>query len=486
MSQAPFLARADLRSGSAQNRDTTPQEGTTDPRETNAMQATPRKFKVFTQNHLEKIPPLQRLSKDELDAMKAVSSVLPFRVNEYVIEELIDWDNIPNDPIYQLTFPQPGMLLTEDFERMRDLIVSGADKASIKAAAEQIQRTMNPHPAGQLELNVPRIDGEPIPGMQHKYRETVLFFPTQGQTCHAYCTYCFRWAQFVGLEDLKFANKEPELLRRYLEAHTEVKSVLFTGGDPMVMKTKVLRQYVEPLLELEHIQSIRFGTKAVAYWPQRFVTDDDADDLLRMFEEITESGKTAALMGHYSHPRELSTDIAEQAVRRIRSSGAVVRCQAPLIRHVNDDADAWAEMWNRQLKLGAIPYYMFVERDTGAKNYFEVPLAQAYQIFQDAYQQVSGLGRTVRGPSMSSMPGKVLVDGITEVRGEKVFVLKMIQGRDPSWAGKVFFAKYDENASWLNHLRPAFGEEKFFFEESDVLKPDRQKERSLPVIRLAV
>ena len=66
-------------------------------------------------------------------------------------------------------------------------------------------------------MNVPAIDGTPLPGMQHKYRETVLLFPSAGQTCHTYCSYCFRWAQFVGLEDLKFASREPELLAERLE-----------------------------------------------------------------------------------------------------------------------------------------------------------------------------------------------------------------------------------------------------------------------------
>ena len=109
-------------------------------------------------------------------------------------------------------------------------------------------------------------------GLQHKYRETVLFFPAHGQTCHAYCTFCFRWAQFIGDEDLKFANKEVDQLVRYLRQHPEVSDVLFTGGDPMVMKAKVLERYIRPILEdpeLEHIWTIRIGTKSVAYWPQR-------------------------------------------------------------------------------------------------------------------------------------------------------------------------------------------------------------------------
>ncbi len=423
-----------------------------------------RKLKVYGFNQIDRIPQLERLSGEQRIAMKAVAAVLPFRVNEYVLEELIDWDRIPDDPMFQLTFPQRGMLAEEDFATMAELVRADAPAAEIKAAARAIQMRLNPHPAGQLAHNVPREGGDTMKGMQHKYRETLLFFPTQGQTCHTYCTYCFRWAQFVGLDDMKLANKEPEMLARYVRAHPEITSILFTGGDPMVMKTKVFRRYVEPLLEIEHVQSIRIGTKSLAYWPQRFVTDDDADELMALFDQVLAADKHVALMGHFSHHRELETKMAERAMARLQRSGVVVRTQAPLIRHVNDDPRVWNRMWRRQLRLGAVPYYMFVERDTGPKQYFEVPLARALEIFEGAYRYISGLGRTVRGPSMSCTPGKVLVDGVAEVAGEKVFVLKMLQGRDPEWVNKPFFARFDPEATWIDQLRPAFGASEFFWE----------------------
>ena len=429
------------------------------------------RFRVFTRRSMDQIKQLKNLPESEIAAMKAVSAVFPFRINSYVADQLIDWSNIPEDPIYQLTFPQPGMLAREDFDKLRSMVRNGSSEEEIRAEARTIQDTLNPHPAGQMDLNVPRHNGQPLTGVQHKYPETVLFFPAAGQTCHSYCTYCFRWAQFVGIDELKFAAHQAESLVSYLKDHKEVTSILFTGGDPMIMKTAVLRRYVEPLLdpELEHVRSIRFGTKAPAYWPYRFVSDPDADDLMRLFEQIRKSHRHVAVMAHYSHPRELSTPISQEAVRRMRDAGAAVRCQAPLIKHVNDDADVWATMWRRQVRLGAIPYYMFVERDTGAKNYFEVRLARAIKIFNDAYRQVSGLARTVRGPSMSATPGKVLVDGVAEIHGEKVFVLKFLQGRDPQWVGRPFFAEFDPDATWLSDLKPALGEDNFFFEEVDEL-----------------
>jgi hypothetical protein len=186
---------------------------------------------------------------------------------------------------------------------------------------------------------------------------------------------------------------------------------------------------------------------------------------MRLFEEVRAAGKHLALMAHYSHPREIEPAPAQAAIQRVLSTGAVIRCQAPLIRHVNDASEVWSRMWRLQTRLGMVPYYMFVERDTGARHYFEVPLARAYKIFNEAYSQVSGLSRTVRGPSMSATPGKVMIDGITQVQGEKVFLLKFLQGRNPDWVGKPFFAKFDDEATWLDDLEPAFGEDEFFFED---------------------
>ncbi len=438
--------------------------------------AEPSRYRAYTSKNIDTIAQFRALTSEQRRAVSVVSRVLPFRVNSYVIEELIDWDDIPRDPIFQLTFPQQGMLTPGEFDCISSLLNQGASEKRIDQAVHQIRMGLNPHPAGQMDLNVPVLDGEPQAGMQHKYRETVLFFPSQGQTCHAYCTYCFRWAQFVGMEAFQFRNNEVTTLVRYLERHSEVRDVLITGGDPMIMRTSVLKRYIEPLLEIESLRSIRLGTKALAWWPYRFVTDTDADDLLRLFEQVVHSGKHLAVMAHYSHPCELSTNISTRAIRRIQQTGATIRSQGPLIRNVNDCSNIWAAMWQKQVDLGIIPYYMFVERDTGPQQYFDVPLCRALDIFARGTRKVSGLGRTVRGPSMSCSPGKVLVDGVAEIDGVKVFVLKFIQGRDPNWTNRVFFAHYDETASWIDVLRPAFTDE-FFFEDE---LPANRRWKTLP------
>lgn len=426
-----------------------------------------REFRVYTERQLDKIDHLQDMDEEHRFAMRVVANVLPFRVNNYVIEELIDWDDAPNDPIFQLSFPQPGMLKKEDFEQMATLLRTGAHRDEVRNAARDIRSRLNPHPAGQQQMNIPVLKNESLSGMQHKYNETVLFFPSQGQVCHTYCSFCFRWAQFVGDKELRFAANETSGLHQYLRENRQVTDLLITGGDPMVMKTRHLADYLEPLLrpEFSHVQTIRIGTKSLSFWPYRYVTDEDSSDLLSLLDRLVSAGKHVAIMAHYNHWRELETGIAREAIKRIRATGAVIRAQAPLLNNINNDPQVWARLWRTQVKLGIIPYYMFVERDTGARQYFEVPLSKAWHIYREAIQQVSGLARTARGPSMSAGPGKVEVQGITEINGARVFVLRFIQARNPDWVQRPFFAKYDPEATWLDQLEPAFNEEKFFFED---------------------
>ncbi|MFZ1282403.1 MAG: lysine 2,3-aminomutase [Ignavibacteriaceae bacterium] len=433
------------------------------------------KYTSFLIHNFTQIPQMQNVSEEIIKSIEVVGSVLPFKTNNYVTENLIDWNNVPDDPMFKLTFPQKEMLIPDDYKKMKSAIDSGADKQKIKEVANEIRLTLNPHPAGQLEHNVPTIDGEKLYGMQHKYRETVLFFPSQGQTCHAYCTFCFRWPQFVGMEDLKFASKEAELLVKYVKDHPEVTDVLFTGGDPLIMKTKHLETYIRPLLDadLPNLRHIRIGSKALGYWPYRFISDDDAAELLVLFEDIKRAGKHLAYMAHFNHPVELKGDVVAEAIKNILKTGAVIRTQSPVLKHINDSAEIWADMLKKQVELGCIPYYMFVARNTGAQHYFSIPLVEAWKLFKETYQSISGICRTLRGPSMSCLPGKVQILGVADAKDEKVMTFRMIQGRNPDWAARPFFAKYDDSAIWYTDLKPAFDEDRFFFtdELNEILSP---------------
>jgi KamA family protein len=425
-------------------------------------------YKAFHGRNFRDIPQISRLGKELVEEIAVVSQVFPFKVNNFVIDHLIHWDEAPSDPMFRLTFPQRGMLSDEAYGQVASALTRGADQFEMKRLVDDIRASLNPHPAGQQEHNIPSLDGLPLRGMQHKYRETVLFFPSQGQTCHAYCTFCFRWPQFVGPSMSRFAARETGHLLSYLRSHPEVTDVLYTGGDPLIMCTRNLANYLLPVIEakLPHIQRIRLGTKAFSFWPYRFVSDPDAPELLALFRRIVRSGHHLALMAHFNHPRELESDVVQEALAHVRDTGAEIRTQSPLLRGINDDPDVWAELWRTQVNHGCVPYYMFLARDTGAHPCFSVPLVRASEIYRQAYQQVSGLSRTVRGPSMSATPGKVEIVGVSNVRDERVITLRFLQARTPEWVMQPFFARYDEDATWLDELAPAFGDEQFFFERA--------------------
>ncbi len=438
---------------------------------------TTMKLQTYSLHNFKTLPQINKLSPEQLEAIEVVGNVLPFKTNNYVVNELIDWDNLDQDPMFKLTFPQRDMLSKNHYSLMWNTLAATQNKGAIKTMANRIRSELNPHPAGQLEYNLPSREGEKLMGLQHKYRETVLFFPSQGQTCHAYCTFCFRWPQFVGMDEFKFASKEITLLIEHIRDHPDVSDVLFTGGDPMIMKAKVLRGYIEPLLEagLPNLQTIRIGTKALSYWPYKFTSDDDAAEMIDLLTMIVKKGINVSIMAHFSHPVELETEAVKEAIARLRSCGVQIRTQSPILKHINDEPSLWAEMWRKQVNLNCIPYYMFIPRDTGAQDYFALPLEKAWQIFREAYTKVSGVCRTVRGPSMSCTPGKIQVLGVSEVRGEKVFVLRMLQGRNPDWVARPFFATYNEKAIWIDDLKPAFADEKFFFEEELELMMNEMK-----------
>ena len=262
--------------------------------------------------------------------------------------------------------------------------------------------------------------------------------------------------------------KETDLVIRYLQEHEEVTDLLFTGGDPMVMHSRVFGSYIDEIIkaDIPHLKTIRIGTKSLSYWPYKFVNEADTEGMLNIFKKITDSGLHLAIMAHFNHPVEMKTESLAKAVENIRATGAQIRTQTPLLNHINNDSEALANMWRKQVDMGIIPYYLFLVRDTGAQDFFSVPLEDAWNIFRKAIQKTSGVVRTVRGPSMSADPGKIHVNGITEIKGEKVFVLSLIQGRNPDWAYTPFLRNMIRKQYGLTTWSQLLGKRNFSFKMS--------------------
>ncbi|MFC4932365.1 lysine 2,3-aminomutase [Massilia sp. GCM10023247] len=432
-------------------------------------ETTSTRFKPYTRQTIFLARQWQWMSADQQEAVQVMSHVLPFRTNQFVLDRLIDWHKVPDDPIFRLTFPQRAMLPAEDYAQLRELVLFKKDEAAIAAMARRIRMRTHPHRPGPATHGLAGLDDAAQRGLRHKYAESLQFFPSSAQTCYARCTCCPRRSRVSTKDAMTLDTRAVAGLVSYLRTHLAVSDVLITGGDPLSMSTDALAACIEPLLapELAHIRSIRIDTRSLAWWPHRFVSGHDSGDLLRLFERVAASGKRLAVLGHYSHPVELRNEVAQQAVRHIVASGASLRMQGPLLRGVNDDPASWAELWAAGAKLGAVPHHLLVGRDSGPQDYFSVPLARAHEVFQAACRTLPGLEDIVTGPSMSTSAGKVAIDGIVTIQGERVFALQFLAAHNRDWVGRPFYARFDPGATRFDQLLPAFGHSKFFFEAAD-------------------
>lgn len=316
------------------------------------------RYKAISLQSLDKVVEKHPQLEPYLEDIRLAGLIFPFKASPYFVDELIEWEaeDLQKDPHYKLIFPTMDMLEPHHQEKLRTAKETG-DPAQLIQTVADIRADLNPHPAGQKQLNAPKNDD--LTGVQHKYSETVLVFPAAAQTCHAYCTYCFRWAQFIGDDELRFAQKEADSLFSYLGEHPEVSDILMTGGDPMVMKTKSLAQYLEPLTDphfLPHIKNIRIGTRSLTFWPQRFTTDADADECIELLRRVREEGgRHVAIMAHLGHYRELQPQKFKDAVNRIQKEAfATIRSQSPIMRGINDNSEVWAEKWRTEVNLGIV------------------------------------------------------------------------------------------------------------------------------------
>ena len=305
---------------------------------------------IYTRENYLKIPQMARLPASERHVIDVVSRVFPFKTNNYVVNELIDWERASADPIYRLVFPQRGMLNQSQFQRVEKAIKESVSTEKLNQIANDIRLGFNPHPAGQLTKNVPFFNGKKVHGIQHKYRQTVLFFPDDGQSCYSFCTFCFRWPQFTSLKNYRISLDDAHKLCNYLQSHHEITDIVFTGGDPLFMSSQRLASHVDTILKRNpvHVENFRFGSRALSFWPYRFLTDDDADELLNIFSRIIKSGRNVSLMAHFNHPGELKTTAVREAIARLRSKGVMIRTQSPLVAGINDRPEIWSELWRER------------------------------------------------------------------------------------------------------------------------------------------
>ena len=413
--------------------------------------------------------------------------VYAFLATKHILST-IDWSNYQTDQIFQLVFPQPGMIeqhIVDEYSRIED------DAERMKLVVAYRDKT-NPHDGKQM-LNRPSFysesgDFEALDGGQHKYPQVFLLFDKTTQSCFAYCTYCFRHAQVRGDDDM-FVQDDVAQVHAYLRKHKEVTDILITGGDAGYMPSARLNEYLAPLMddpELSHIRNIRIASRALTYQPD-VVVNSKYDGALELFQKLINSGIQVLWMGHFSTPKELLNVHTIAAIRRLRKYGINVRSQSPMMNHISlfmdennkvdidKSAQNWIDLGHVLMMLGMQFHSIYCARPTGEHGYFTAPLADMNEIFSKVYRSLPSIGRPSRYITMTSSAGKTSLMGVVEVNGRKAFALKFNEARDMKWLDKVYLAEYDETENTIEKLKPFDGGEYFYKEELAQIEKDLEK-----------
>jgi len=409
-------------------------------------------------------------------------NVYRFMATKHVLNK-INWRDFNNDSVFQLVFPQPGMINPEVVKTYLD----EKDGEKGKKIIEDYIKKTNPHD-GRQKLNKPwfknsKGEVEYIEGSQHKYPQCMLIFDKTTQNCFAFCTYCFRHAQVRGDEDM-FIQNDILQIHEYLKLHKEVTDMLITGGDAGFISHERLEKYVIPLIddpELLHIKSLRLGSRALTFYPE-MILKPGFTKTLDLFEKLNSNGIQVVWMAHFSTPREILNPSTIAAIRRLRARGVVVKSQSPIMNHISlftgengktdiqRSAKNWIDLGNIFAMLSVGFHSIYCARPTGEHHYFTAPLSDLNEIFNKVYHSLPSINRPSRFITMTSSAGKISMIGTAEIKGEKVFVLKFNQGRNMEWIDKVYFAKYDESETVIERLVPYEHPAHFYTDELDQIE----------------
>jgi lysine 2,3-aminomutase len=210
-----------------------------------------------------------------------------------------------------------------------------------------------------------------VPGLVHRYPDRVLFLVTG--TCSTYCRYCTR-SRLVGNPggEYQFSRGQWEQALAYLEAHTEVRDVLLSGGDPLTLSDDKLDWLLGRLRAIKHIEFLRIGTKMPVVTPQR---------VTRGLVRVLKKHHPLWMSIHFTHPRELTREVAE-ATARLADAGIPLGSQTVLLKDINDTPQTMTSLMHGLLKLRVKPYYLYQVDPISGSAHFRTPVEKGLEIIQ--------------------------------------------------------------------------------------------------------
>lgn len=359
-------------------------------------------------NSLKKLKLYFSLTEEEELSMQKVLDNHPMNIPRYYLS-LID-PNDPHDPIRKLAIPTS-----------EELVVAG-----------QMGETTG-DPYGDDKHNKGN-------GILHKYPYSALVVATE--YCSMYCRHCFR-KRLVGLPNDKTVENFQNAAK-YIAEHKEITNVIISGGDPMMLPTRVISKMLEALKDIDHVNYVRIGTRTPVVYPLRYF-DDELIEVLHDFNQQ----KTLYIPTHFNNVNEI-TDLSKEAVMRIRNAGITVNNQAVLLKGVNDSVEDLEDLMNGLTRIGVNPYYLYqcmpVSR---VRHHFQVPLKRGVDIVSEAKRHLDGYAKRFKF-IMGHDIGKIEICG----RKDDILVMSQIHSRPeyPEEASRILMGHLTENAGWFEDL----------------------------------
>lgn len=348
------------------------------------------------------------LDREEEESLRRAVDIHPMNIPRYYLSLIDPLD--PDDPIRKLCIPQAD-----------ELVVSGA----------MGETTRDPYGDDKHDKGN---------GVLHKYEYTALVVATE--YCAMYCRHCFR-KRMVGLPNDKTVSNFQNAAK-YIASHPEITNVVISGGDPLMLPTRVLRSMLEALLDIDHLNFVRIGSRAPVSYPIRFF-DDDLIDLLAEFNR----SKTLFLPTHFNHPKEI-TEVSKEAISRIRSAGITVNNQSVLLKGVNDDVQILTDLMHGLLRIGVSPYYLYQCMPVArVRHHFQVPLKSGVDLVDKARQKMDGYAKRFKFIIGHDI-GKLEICGRV---GDKL-LLKQIHARaeHKNEASRMLVRQLTDTGGWLDDL----------------------------------
>jgi len=323
-----------------------------------------------------------RLTPDEREGLLLTRNKLAFAITPHYFN-LIEPDN-PDCPIRRQVIPRAG-----------EAVVTPGEMAD---------------PCGEDSHM-------PVPGLVHRYPDRVLFLVTD--RCASYCRYCTRSRVVSGVGEQELET-DFEAVYQYLEEHTEVRDVLLSGGDALLLSDDKLRKFLTRLRAIPHIEFLRIGTRIPIFLPQRITPELCA--MLKEFHPLWMSV-------HVNHPRELTTEVRD-ALGRLADAGIPLGNQSVLLAGVNDDPDTMRALIHKLLRCRVRPYYLYQCDLIHGSAHLRTSVAKGLEIIESLRGHTTGYAVPQYVIDAPGGGGKVPVSpGYVVYHDKEKVVLRNYEGR---------------------------------------------------------